>query len=96
MVKTTKNYKIELNNDLLMIKDLQGNLLKGMAVPAFQAVDKFKEMVKNVLRERSIKAISKAQEKNLADIERVLELYKKAKGGNKSYNEKNLIKVIFI
>ena len=36
MVKTTKNYKIELNGDLLMIKDLQGNLLKGMAVPAFK------------------------------------------------------------
>ena len=49
MVKTTKNYKIELNNDLLMIKDLQGNLLKGMAVPAFQAVEKFNEMVKKVM-----------------------------------------------
>ncbi len=57
-------------------------------------ISEFKEMVKNVLRERSIKAISKAQEKNLADIERVLELYKKAKGGNKSYNEKNLIKAL--
>jgi hypothetical protein len=48
MVKTTKNYKVELQNDLLMIKDLQGNLLKAMAVPAFQAVEKFNEMVEKV------------------------------------------------
>ena len=55
MVKTTKNYKIEVNNDLLMIKDLQGNLLKGMAVPAFQAVEKFNEMVKKVMEVESNK-----------------------------------------
>ena len=48
MVKTTKNYKVELLNDLLMIKDLNGNLLKAMTVPAFNAVERFNEMVEKV------------------------------------------------
>ena len=48
MIKITKSYKVELNGDLLMIKDLQGNLLKGMAVKGFNAVDRFNEMVKKV------------------------------------------------
>ena len=59
MVKTTQNYKIELKNDLLMIKDLQGNLLKGMAVPAFQAVEKFNEMVEKVQKVESVIKINK-------------------------------------
>jgi len=48
MVRTLTKYKVELNGDLLMIKDLQGNLLKGMTVPAFNAVERFNEMVKKV------------------------------------------------
>lgn len=48
MVKNTKNYKVELLNDLLMIKDLNGNLLKGMTVPAYDAVNRFNAMVKKV------------------------------------------------
>ena len=48
MVKTLTKYKVELNGDLLMIKDLQGNLLKGMAVKGFNAVDRFNEMVEKV------------------------------------------------
>jgi len=48
MIKITKSYKVELLNDLLMIKDLQGNLLKAMAVPAWNAVERFNEMVKKV------------------------------------------------
>jgi hypothetical protein len=31
-----------------MIKDLKGNLLKGMAVKGFNAVDRFNEMVEKV------------------------------------------------
>ena len=48
MVKTTTKYKVELQGDLLMIKDLNGNLLRGMAVQGFNAVDKFNEMVEKV------------------------------------------------
>tara|TARA_S200002703_G_C3765716_1_gene235715 strand:+ start:934 stop:1107 length:174 start_codon:yes stop_codon:yes gene_type:complete len=48
MVETTKKYKVELLGDLLMIKDLNGSLLKAMTVPAFNAVDRFKEMVEKV------------------------------------------------
>tara|TARA_B100000900_G_C20114479_1_gene527293 strand:+ start:168 stop:386 length:219 start_codon:yes stop_codon:yes gene_type:complete len=55
MVRTTKNYKVELKNDLLMIKDLQGNLLKAMVVPAFNAVEKFNEMVEKVTNVESNK-----------------------------------------
>lgn len=48
MVKTLTKYKVELNGDLLMIKDLKGNLLRGMAVKGFNAVDRFNEMVEKV------------------------------------------------
>jgi len=48
MVKTTKNYKVELLNDLLMIKDLNGSLLKAMTVPAWNAVERFNAMVEKV------------------------------------------------
>jgi hypothetical protein len=58
MVKTLTKYKVELNGDLLMIKDLQGNLLKGMAVKGFNAVDRFNEMVEKV-KEVESKNLSK-------------------------------------
>ena len=48
MAKTTTKYKVELQGDLLMVKDLNNNLLKGMAVPAWDAVNRFKAMVKKV------------------------------------------------
>ena len=48
MVEITKKYKVELQGDLLMVKDLQGNLLKGLAVPAYDAVNRFKAMVLKV------------------------------------------------
>jgi hypothetical protein len=41
-----------------MIKDLQGNLLKGMAVKGFNAVDRFNEMVEKV-KEVESKNLSK-------------------------------------
>ena len=48
MVETTTKYKVELQGDLLMVKDLKDNLLKGMAVPAWDAVNRFKAMVKKL------------------------------------------------
>ena len=42
-------------------------------------LSEFKEAVKNVLRERSINAISKLQQKNIENIEKALEFYKKNK-----------------
>jgi hypothetical protein len=39
---------VELQGDLLMVKDLNNNLLKGMAVPAWDAVNRFKAMVLKV------------------------------------------------
>jgi|TARA_R110000803_G_scaffold107007_3_gene175155 hypothetical protein len=53
MVKTTKTLKVELKGDLLMIKDLQGNLLKGMAVQGWNAVERFNEMVEKVINHES-------------------------------------------
>jgi hypothetical protein len=46
MIQTTKNYQIELKNDLLMVKDSNGQLLKAFCVPVWNAVEKFQEMVK--------------------------------------------------
>lgn len=57
-------------------------------------LSELKDTIRDLIQERSVNAISKAQQKNREDIARTLELYKKAKGGNKSYNEKNLIKAL--
>jgi hypothetical protein len=46
MIQTTNNYQIELKNDLLMVKDSKGQLLKAFTVPVWNAVEKFHEMVK--------------------------------------------------
>jgi len=46
MIQTTKNYQIELKDDLILIKDLKGQLLKAFTVPVWNAVEKFQEMVK--------------------------------------------------
>jgi len=46
MIQTTNNYQIELKNDLLMVKDSKGQLLKAFCVPVWNAVEKFHEMVK--------------------------------------------------
>ena len=57
-------------------------------------LSELKNIIKNLIQERSVNAISKAQQKNAEEIAKILELYKKAKGGNKYYNEKNIIKVL--
>jgi hypothetical protein len=57
-------------------------------------LSELKNVVREILSERSINAISKAQQKNADRMAQTLELYKKAKGGNKSYNMKNILKVL--
>jgi len=42
------NFVVELVNDLLLIKDLKGNVVKGQAVKAFDADVKFKELCTNL------------------------------------------------
>lgn len=48
MVQETKTFRVELKNDLLMVKNKQGDLLKGMVVPVWNAVEKFKGMVQKL------------------------------------------------
>ncbi len=46
--KETKNHQVELKGDLLMVKDSNGQLLKAMTVPVWNAVEKFNAMVERV------------------------------------------------
>jgi len=46
-------------------------------------LSEFKEAVRNVLRERSINAIAKLQQKNVENIAKALEFYKKNKNTDK-------------
>ena len=43
-------------------------------------LSQLKEQVRNILRERSLKAIQKEYSSVIADIEKHLDLYKKSKG----------------
>lgn len=47
LVKTT-NYQVELSDDLLMVKNSNGDLLKATVVPVMEAVEKFNQLVKKV------------------------------------------------
>ena len=38
------NFIVELGNDLLMVKDLKGNVIKGESVKALASEDKFKKL----------------------------------------------------
>jgi hypothetical protein len=42
--KVIGNYRVELGDKILMIKDLEGNLLKADSVKAFESEDRFKEL----------------------------------------------------
>jgi hypothetical protein len=46
-------------------------------------LSELKEAIRTVIRERSVNAISKAQQKNASDIEKALEFYKKNKHTDK-------------
>lgn len=48
MEKTINGYKVKLTKDLVTIYDATGNLLKGMAVNANQAVESFNEICERV------------------------------------------------
>ena len=43
-VKVIGNFKVELGESLLMIKDLNDNLIKAESVKPFESEDKFKEL----------------------------------------------------
>ncbi len=43
-VKTIGNFKVELGDEVIMIKDLKGNLLKAESVRASEGEDKFEEV----------------------------------------------------
>ena len=53
-----------------------------------------KEIVREVLTERSINAISKSQRKNVENIAKALELYKKTKDDKKSKSYKKSIELL--
>jgi hypothetical protein len=46
-VKTAK-YQVELTNDLIVIMNADGQVIKGMTVPVLEAVERFKQMVERV------------------------------------------------
>ena len=46
-VKTAK-YQVELTNDLIVIMNSDGQVIKGMTVPVLEAVERFKQMVERV------------------------------------------------
>ena len=48
MKQAIGNFVVELVNDLLLIKDSKGNVVKGQAVKDFDAEDKFKELCTNL------------------------------------------------
>ena len=53
-----------------------------------------KEIIRTVLSERSINAISKAQQKNIDGIAKALELYKKSKNDKESKPYKKSIELL--
>ena len=57
-------------------------------------LSEFKEAVRNVIRERSINAISKLQQKNIDDIQKALEVYKKVKAKGDDKQVKKYVAVL--
>jgi hypothetical protein len=53
--KQTKHYQVELQGDLLMVRNSDGGLLKAMTVPVWNAVEKFNEIVEKIKRTESKK-----------------------------------------
>ena len=57
-------------------------------------ISEFKEAVTQVLRERSINAISKLQQKNIEDVQKALDLYKKVKSKGDDKQVKKYVDVL--
>jgi hypothetical protein len=60
-VKTIGNFKVELGDEVIMIKDLKGNLLKAESVRASEGEDKFEEVCEGLQ-----KKITERREKGLS------------------------------
>lgn len=45
MLTKTKQFQVELKGDLLMIRNANGDLIKGMTVPVWNAIERFNAMV---------------------------------------------------
>tara|TARA_R100000541_G_scaffold57814_1_gene68268 strand:+ start:1513 stop:1701 length:189 start_codon:yes stop_codon:yes gene_type:complete len=61
MVKTIGNFKVELGDKIIMIKDLKGNLLKAESVKPFESEDRFKELcisLEEKIKDRKEKGLS--------------------------------------
>tara|TARA_R110001592_G_scaffold49473_8_gene154224 strand:+ start:1832 stop:2023 length:192 start_codon:yes stop_codon:yes gene_type:complete len=62
MIKIIGNFKVELGNEVLMIKKAStGELIKAEAVKAFESEDKFKELCETLqakIDERKDKGLS--------------------------------------
>jgi hypothetical protein len=61
MIKIIGNFKVELGKDILMIKKLNGDLIKAEAVKPFESDDKFKELCRTLqekIDERKEKGLS--------------------------------------
>lgn len=61
MIKTIGNFKIELGDGVIMIRDLKGNLLKAESVRPSEGEDRFEEVcesLKKKIAERREKGLS--------------------------------------
>lgn len=61
MVKIIENFKIELGDGVIMIKDLKDNLLKAESVRPAEGEDRFEEVceeLKKKIAERKAKGLS--------------------------------------
>ena len=60
-VKTIGNFKVELGDQVIMIRDLKDNLLKAESVRASEGEDRYEEVCKNLK-----KKIAERKEKGLS------------------------------
>jgi hypothetical protein len=61
VIKTIGNFKVELGDGIIMIKDLTGDLLKAESVRPSEGEDRFEEVCKNLEKkivERKEKGLS--------------------------------------
>ena len=57
-------------------------------------LSELKETIRTVIRERSINAISKLQQKNIEDVQKALDLYKKVKSKGDDKQVKKYVDVL--